>query len=345
MHRQRGKPRRWHESYFQFTPVSILLHLRGPVPDHIFISQLCADARRNISQVVDIQNPEHPPSRHLANIVQQNWPQLFFRRRRILIKYSDRVNLHIALPHHSPQFSFGIPASVIAAIGDNQQRLPFILRLLQLVHAQINRVDQRRPVLRLQHHHPRLNIVHIRRVVHNHRRPVVEPHHEKLILRIRCPQKFAQSLARPLELRVHAPAQVEDDPNGHRSIFRRKTLDHLSDIVVVNLKIFLLEASYQPVHRIGHRRRHQHQIYIHPDPSIPPRRRQLCGVIRTFNHWFGIFRTLRRWWWRRRMDVVQRILLPPANRAPCRTPNHQAHQHHCKPEYHLPYSVPTSLST
>ena len=146
------------------------------------------------------------------------------------------------------------------------------LACAQMVDPQIHRVDQRRPVLRLQHHHARLDVVRIGRIVHDHRRPVVEPHHKKLVLRIRGAQKLRQRLARAHKLRRHASAQIEDDANRQRRILAGEVLDRLPDVVVENLEIILLQPGHQPVHRIGHRHRHLHQVHVDPQPRFAMRR-------------------------------------------------------------------------
>src|ERR1700733_7119576 len=102
VHRQRRQPRRWHESYLQFTPVPVLLHIRRSISNHIFVPQLRTDPRRDVPHIRHIRHPKHPSPRHVAHIRQQHRPLLFFRRRRIDVEDPDRIDLHIALPNHPP---------------------------------------------------------------------------------------------------------------------------------------------------------------------------------------------------------------------------------------------------
>src|ERR1039458_8443089 len=82
---------------------------------------------------------------------------------RITDRKSTRLNsshsLPAALPIYILQLALGVPAAVIAAIGNDQERLAADGRFLQLVHRQDHGVEQRRAALRLRERKLVLNLL------------------------------------------------------------------------------------------------------------------------------------------------------------------------------------------
>ena len=61
----------------------------------------------------------------------------------------DRIDLDVRFAHQVLDFALGVAAAVVAAVGDDQQRLARVVGLLHLVHGQVNAVQQRGAALGL----------------------------------------------------------------------------------------------------------------------------------------------------------------------------------------------------
>ena len=152
---------------------------------------------------------------------------------------------------------------IIAAIGNDQQRLLRILRLPHLAHAHVDRIQQRRALLRHGEDQLALNVVHRTGEIVHHLGLVGERDHEEFVLRIGSLEKLDHRIFRAVHFAAHASAGIEDHSQRHRRVLARERLDLLFCTAFEKLEVVLVQPGHQTVHRICNRHRHQHQIDRH----------------------------------------------------------------------------------
>ena len=116
------------------------------VEEHVLIPQFDTDLGGDIRQFIQVLDRKLPASRLFRQFGQQAGAGQFLGgsspgRGRLV--NSDRINLDVRFLHPVLDFSFGVAAVVIAAVGDHQQGFARILGLLHLVHGHDDAVQQR----------------------------------------------------------------------------------------------------------------------------------------------------------------------------------------------------------
>src|SRR5580658_1455506 len=133
----------WSHLNLHFTPLAVACQVRGPVADEILVAQQGGNPLADIANSGEIFNAEESTAGLLTQLVQQLWPGAFLGGWKVGIEDSNRINLHVGLPHLRAQLALGVAGVVVGAIGNHQQSLSIVPRFLHLVQAEINGVDQR----------------------------------------------------------------------------------------------------------------------------------------------------------------------------------------------------------
>src|SRR5208337_1987853 len=183
--------------------------------------------------------------------------------RKVMIVDADGVDENVGLFDHGADFAFGITAVVVAAIGNDEQRLLRIFGLTHFSDAQVNGVQQRRAAPGDGVDEPALNVIHRTGEIGNFLRLVGEGDHEELVLRVGRLEELNHRFAGALDLAAHAAAHVEDHSNRNRSVFAGEGLDLLLILAFEKVEILAIQTGYQPVQRIGDGDRHQHHVHIY----------------------------------------------------------------------------------
>src|SRR5271168_5648295 len=127
MNIQARQPGRRNQPHLQFTPVPVVLHLRRAVTNHILVAELGADTTGDISHVAHFRDAEHASAGHLADVVEEDGAGLLLDGGGVGVEDADGVNLDVALTDDAAEFVFGVAAAVVAAVGDDEQRLALVL--------------------------------------------------------------------------------------------------------------------------------------------------------------------------------------------------------------------------
>src|SRR5690349_10493483 len=90
------------------------------VGDDIFITKRDADFSGYVRQFVGIINGESPAPSGVGYLAQQPRPLLLLYCAWELVIKADGKYLHVSLLHNVFDFSFGVAAVVVAAVGDDE---------------------------------------------------------------------------------------------------------------------------------------------------------------------------------------------------------------------------------
>ena len=137
--------------------------------------------------------------------------------------------------------------------------------VLELVHAEVDRVDQGGAVFRLDHDHACLDVVDVGGVVDDDGGAIVEADDKELILRIAGAHELRKGLPGARELRGHAAGEVEHDANGDRGVLSGKGFDDLPLVIVEDIEVFFFKAGDQAVHRVGNRHWDKDKVDVYAD--------------------------------------------------------------------------------
>ncbi|SPE33113.1 hypothetical protein SBA6_240013 [Candidatus Sulfopaludibacter sp. SbA6] len=234
------------------------------VSEDVAVAELDADLGRDVGELAGIGG-EMAASGLLGNFAEQPRPRRLLGRAPAggeRLEDSDGINQHVALAHQVADLALGVPAAVIAAIGDDEQRLAVFLRLLDLVQREHDGIEQRGAAFRLGEGELVLDLLDAARQGHHQLRLVVEFHQEKLVVRVGGLEKCRRSLARTAQFGSHAAADIEDQAHGDGFVVHGEVGDGLFHLVVEDLEMLFLEAGYGMVGRIAYRYRNQHQVGI-----------------------------------------------------------------------------------
>ena len=177
--------------------------------------------------------------------------------------------------HQRLDFRFAVAAAVIAAVGDQQERLARVLGLFHFVHRHVDRVEQRGSSFGLGEGELVLDLLQIARERLNQAGGIVELHQEKFVLGIRQFEKLCDCLPGFVELVAHAAAAIEDHAHGERCVLAGKLRDVLRKFVLRQFEVLLLESRYKTVQRVGDGNGDQHQRAVHADIGLWTRLRLL----------------------------------------------------------------------
>ena len=131
---------------------AVVVNVSRPVAQDILASKFRPDFTGQISQFAQICGLEKVSAGHLGEFGKQAGAFAFlagaFHVARI--KNSQRIKLTVRFLQKPANLWQMMPAVIVAAIGEDEQDMPFMTRAPQLLHAQVNRVEKGGPAVRLQ---------------------------------------------------------------------------------------------------------------------------------------------------------------------------------------------------
>src|SRR3954471_3623383 len=119
-------------------PLAILRRVLWTVAKHVLVAQFDADLGGHVAELARGIDGERSPAGDLGDLAQQLGAKTLFLRAGVRIEDADGVDLHVGFFHDALDLALGVAAAVVAAIGDDEQRLLAVVRVAHLVHAEIN---------------------------------------------------------------------------------------------------------------------------------------------------------------------------------------------------------------
>src|SRR5450755_427860 len=265
------QPARLHQFNLDAPVLAIPILILRRVADDILIAQFNADLLGDVGELVEVFHGEVPAAGLFGDFAQQAGPAQFFRCTAACggrLEDADCVNLNIRFAHQVLDFRFGVAAVVVAAVGDDQQRLAGVLGLLHMMQGQIHGVEQRGLALRLGEGKTVLDFLEAGCKFDRQVGAVAEFHQEKLIVGISRLEELSHRLARFFQFVSHAAAAIENDADRQGSVFTRELHNLLLGFILEETEIFLFQACDEPVQRIGDGDRNQHQRGVHANVAL-----------------------------------------------------------------------------
>ncbi len=209
-------PRGWTSLTCYLAILAVTRGVRRRVAQNVLIAQFHADLGGHVGQFVQIVHLVLPPSGLLGDLGEHAGSGHFLRcavaAAAVLVE-SDGVDLHVGFLHQRTDFRLAVTAAVIPAIGDQQQGLARILRLLHFVQRHVNRIQQGGPALGLGEGQLVLNLLQVARETLYEIGGIVELHQEKLVFRIGQLEELRHRLPGFFQFVAHAAAAIEDHPH------------------------------------------------------------------------------------------------------------------------------------
>lgn len=132
-------------------------------------------------------------------------------------------------------------------------------------HRQVDRIDQRGFPFRSGEEQTALYVRDIVREIPLEFSAIGKGHQKRLVFGIGSLPKRPRRQPRFVHLATHAPAGVEHQPHGKRSVFAAERHDRLLLLVVIDAEVIPTEPAYNAAHPIGHGHRHEYKVYVHLD--------------------------------------------------------------------------------
>jgi hypothetical protein len=211
---QLRQPTWLHKFDANLSVLSISRLIGRAVAQNILIPKFDSNFGRNVRQVRQVIDHEVPSPRWFGDIGEESRSGQLFRSpaaRRHRFVDTDRINLDVRFLHKVFDFAFRVAAAVIAAIGDDDQRLARVMRFFHCVEGEIDPVEQSSSSLGLRERESVLDLLETMRDGIYQFGPVVELNEESFIFRVGGFEEFGYGLAGFLQLGAHAPAGIEDD--------------------------------------------------------------------------------------------------------------------------------------
>src|SRR5690242_16748124 len=158
MYTERRQALRWHQLDLDLPPFAIPSCIGWTVSEDILVAQLYSNLCSQVCQLIRVIDAEHASAGDVRNLVRQIWPIAFFGSGRTIIEQSDRINLEISFFYVRFDLGICISAAIIATVGDDQQRFLLMVRLLHLLNAHVDRVQQCSASLCICKHQTALNV-------------------------------------------------------------------------------------------------------------------------------------------------------------------------------------------
>jgi len=236
---QSGQSGRRHEVNLYFPVLAILCAVRRRVTEDVLVMEGLVYLSDRIGEIVEIVDREQPPPRLL-----RQFGKRLHAAGDELRANPDSKEANITLTEELLDFLLRIATIVVAAIGDDHQRLAGIYGSPHVVNRQRDGVKQRRPSLR---HDRQQGVLHCARVsckAGKKLRPVAKLDQRVLVTSIGSTKKSRDGFTRLVELAHHASARVKKNPHRHRRIVVFKMSDALLDPIFKELKGFRIESQH-----------------------------------------------------------------------------------------------------
>src|SRR3974390_1086453 len=171
------------------------------------------------------------------------------------VKNADVIELSIGFFHEPLDIVLVIPTMIITSIGEDEQGTFGVVCTPHLAKAKIDCIEESGPALWGSHHHAALKVFDAVGEGAGKFGPFIETHQEE----------FVGRFTGLVDLIGHAASKIENDTDGNRDVFRRKTNNFLLDVVFKDAKVVWIKAGNKAIERVGHRNVDQGEVHIGAD--------------------------------------------------------------------------------
>ena len=140
---------------------------------------------------------------------------------------------------------------IVAAVGQNHQRLTQIAGLLHLFHGHLQAVEQRRPPEWFHSLDMAQDIVRSGGERHRQFGPVRDLYQEEFVPRIRRLKERLRGGRRAVHLAAHTAAAIVNQSNGRGCVIQREMRNGLRNAVFGNPKVGARKVGDDGSHRVG----------------------------------------------------------------------------------------------
>src|ERR1039457_4152904 len=250
---------------FHMAVFSVVLLVGRGIAKHVLIPQLDSDFGGDIRQLIGVFDLVLAASGLVGHLAQQGGPVALLRgpaARTDGFVDSDGIDLDVGFFHQVTKFPFGVAAAVVAAIGDDQNRLAPVPGLFHFMQAQVDGVQQGGHAFGLAETEAALDLPGaVGEGLHQIGR-IVELYQVELVFGIGGLQELGDCLAEFCQLLGHAAGTIEQNANRKVCVFARKLRDDLLLLVLKDLEILLFEAGDKAVQGIRNGDGNEDQVDI-----------------------------------------------------------------------------------
>src|ERR1035438_9580726 len=136
---------RLHQLDFHMAVFSVVLLVGRGIAKHVLIPQLHSDLGGDIRQLIGVFHLVLAASGQVGHLAQQGGPVALLRgpaARTHGFVDSDGIDLDVGFFHQVTKLAFGVAAAVVAAVGDDQNRLARVPGLFHFMQAQVDGIQQ-----------------------------------------------------------------------------------------------------------------------------------------------------------------------------------------------------------
>src|ERR1039458_9311216 len=266
---------------FHMAVFSVVLLVGRGIAQYVLIPQLHSDLGGDIRQLIGVFDLVLAATGLVGHLAQQGGPVALLRgaaARAHGFVDSDGIDLDVGFFHQVTKFPFGVATAVVAAVGDDQDRLARVPGLLHFMQPQVDGVQQGGHTFGLAETEAALDVPGaVGEGLHQIGR-IVELHQVELVFGIGGLQKLGDRVAGLGELLAHAAGTIEQNANRKGGVFARKLRDDLLLLVLKDLEILLFEAGDKAVQGIGNGDGNEDQVDIRTDVAFGQNLLFGCGL-------------------------------------------------------------------
>src|ERR1017187_3165633 len=262
---------RLHQLDIHMAVFSVALLVGRGIAKHVLIPELDSDFGGNIRQLIGVFDLVLAASGLVGHLAQQGRPVALLggpAARTDGFVDSDGIDLDVGFFHQVTKFPFGVAAAVVAAVGDDQNRLARVPCLLHFMQAQVDGVQQGGHAFGLAETEAALDVPRAVGESLCQFGCVVELYQVELVFGIGGLQELGDGLAGLGELLAHTAGTIEQNTNGKGGVFARKLGNELLLLVLEDFEILLFKAGDKAVQGIGNGDRNENQINIRTDVAF-----------------------------------------------------------------------------
>src|ERR1022692_4568233 len=233
---QQRHPGPVHQLDIHMAGFSVALLVGRGIAKHVLIPELDSDFGGNIRQLIGVFDLVLAASGLVGHLAQQGRPVALLggpAARTDGFVDSDGIDLDVGFFHQVTKFPFGVATAVVAAVGDDQDRLARVPGLLHFMQPQVDGVQQGGHTFGLAETEAALDVPGaVGEGLHQIGR-IVELHQVELVFGIGGLQKLGDRVAGLGELLAHAAVTIEQNANGKGGVFAGKLRNDLDRKSVV----------------------------------------------------------------------------------------------------------------
>src|SRR5271157_305486 len=268
---QQRHPGRLHQLDLHMAVFSVALLVGRGIAKHVLIPQLHSDFGGDIRQLIGVFDLVLAATGLVGHFAQQRGAVALLRgpaARTHGFVDSDGIDLDVGFFYQVTEFPFGVAAAVVAAIGDDQNRLAPVPGPFHFMQAQVDCVQQGGHAFGLGETEAAPDLPGAAGEGLHQVGRIVELHQEELVFGIGGLQELGDSLAGLGELLAHAARTIEQNANGKGGVFAGKLRNDLRLLVLKDLEILLFEACDKAVQGIGDGDRNEDDVDVRTDVAF-----------------------------------------------------------------------------